>query len=385
MSFKLLISSEDVKDLITNYMTKKNIMYEIFSHNNNNEYVYSTITMINGKIDLHTEKNIISKWKIAIYCYNLVTIAKFCAENALTVKFTYLYNCLNSLLAVKHFEDISYLHKHNFVSDNEIRFCLQYVCEKTDNIKALNYLLDFGIKVENFGSLITSIYRISFDKEIEKHFDKQAQMAKSLLNYCRKEYSRRAKKNKYNNELEQCAPVIISTGDCELVELLIKNGFDSSMDKKFVINAFSAGYIDICNLLVSNGFSFFFEDCVVDHIVHGGKMINEKVDFIYKYYIHKNDINSKSLEHKWIWENIKYVDNQYLLRKNKMTGADFLTIVFNKCLTSASFSKKMNVVKAIIGIELDFNPSVKKLVNNSEVKKDIRLYFESVLKNNNTN
>ena len=63
----------------------------------------------------------------------------------------------------------------------------------------------------------------------------------------------------------------------EVIEILIEYGFDSSMNKDFVIAVFSQGHVDICDLFVSNGFPFIFQYCVTACIYHSGRKTNRQL------------------------------------------------------------------------------------------------------------
>ena len=190
--FRLFISSKNdpvarartkevssCKNTITKYNKRKNINYEIVDRNH--IYQYGAIIMTNGKIDLYTNNDIFSKYVLFIYYDKLVAVAKFCTKNKLTVKFGDISNVAHHLLRDKIFEDLSYLYKHKFLTKNTISYFIECACKEFDD-EVLDYLLDFGIKIEHLGRLVE---HICCRKNIN------TQMVKMLLNHCRKKYSRR--------------------------------------------------------------------------------------------------------------------------------------------------------------------------------------------------
>ena len=190
----------------------------------------------------------------------------------------------------------------------------------------------------------------------------------------------------YENELQHCAHIATRDGLYEVVEILIEYGFDSSMNKDFVIRAFRQGHADICDLLVSNGFPFIFQHCVTACIYHSGEKtketVNDMVNFIYQYYIDQDPIDTELL--KWIRKNKKNLDrNNDSLDKYGMSGEEFLTIVFTEALIFSVFQKAMNAVKAIIATELNFYSTIEHLVDHNKVDdENICSYLKSVIKNN---
>lgn len=84
--FNLHISSKNDQNIITKYIKRKNINYEKVTNIDHRMYIF-TITMINGKIDKNANDNILTKCVLFICSSNLVTVAKFCTKNRLTVKF----------------------------------------------------------------------------------------------------------------------------------------------------------------------------------------------------------------------------------------------------------------------------------------------------------
>ena len=366
------IPSKNDKNAVTKYIKRKNINYEICAYNI--YYSYDGVTITNGKIDLDTNKDISSKYMLFICYDNLVTIAKFCTKNKLSVKFCQIGNAIHCLLRDKIFKDISYLYKHKFINDTIILELIEYTCENLD-AEVLDYLLDFKIEID--------IFRIFFQILCSRK-NTDPQMAKILLNYCCPTGKGKHNANdsdKYSKELSLCAQIAIRDGQYEFVEILVENGFDSSMDNKFVNRAFRQGQADICDLLVSNGFPFYFDHSITSYIVNSQEMINEKIDFIYQYYIGINTISAKLL--KWARKNIEDLNvDDDSLDKYGMSGEEFLTAIFTKILIVATLKKSLHVVKAIIAIDLDFSATIKNLSRDSKIDKNIRLHFESILKNN---
>ena len=401
--FKLFISLNNDKCAITKYMKEKNIKYEIFNHNNNINNYKDSYQMIDGKINPDATNNIMSEWMLFICCYNLVTIAKFCTKNKLIVEFSDIWTSEYTLLKKKFFEDFSYLHKHKFFSNNEISRFLQCACIDSDS-EVVDYLLDFGIDVKHFGMMIENV---SIRDDLNQDsMDTRTQIAKSLLNYCRKKYSRRLysfptcptgqgkcnnyDKNTYNDELMYCAGTVICSGNYDMVKLLIDYGLDSSMDEDFVSCAYGCGFIDICDLLLYNGFKFHFRKWMIKCIIDDNKMINERIDFIYHNYIDKYNMNPPLVFWEWIDENKIYTnvsdessDDSSDDTQRLMSGEEFLTVVFTKILISATFANKINVIKTVIATDLDFRPTVKNLSHNHKVDNNVCSYFKSILKNNN--
>ena len=389
--FTLYILSKNDKNAVTKYIKRKNINYEIVTHIDP-YYSYCLITMIDGKIDLDMKNDTSGKYMLFICYDNLVTVAKFCTKNNLTVKFCDISRVVYYLLRDKIFEDLSYLYKHKFINDTTILELVESTCTELD-AEDLEYLLDFKIDIDIFRNFFQSLF-------CRKDVDPQ--MAKILLNYCRKrmqsttafipnlplrEQGKREQgkhnnhdNDKYTKELSLCAQIAIREGQYEIVEILMENGFDSSIDNKFVNRAFRQGQIDICDLLVSNGFPFEFDHSISGCIVNSQQMINEKIDFIYQYYIDINTIDPKLLQ--WIRKNFKDLNvDDDSLNKYGMSGEEFLTIIFTKLLIVATLKKSLYVVKAIIATEIDFSSTIKNLSHNRKIDENICLYFKSILKN----
>lgn len=361
--FRLFISSTNVKNTIIAYMDEKNINYKSFNTKN---VEITTIGMTNGKIGANVNTNDSDKYGLNISGTKIVTIIKFCIKNKLTVKFYDIFRATVCLLNNKILQDFGYLYTHKFIDNDKMIRLLVYTCKKLDH-EVLDYLLCFKFHIKD---IINLVYFICFRKKIN------VQMIKSLFNY--RKYNSCSKKI-YELELITCAHIAIFKAKYKVVKLLFKYGFHWSMDQNFVMEAYEQEHIDICKLLVSNGFPFIFKIPALDCIINGDKkMIKEKVNFIYQYFIVKSTLNREPL-YPHIASNSVLTNSKYYSIPN-ISGKDFLVVAFDYALRIAIMAKSLDMVKAIVETGLDLSQTIRLLVDLRVCDdENIFLYLQSVV------